>query len=100
MNRTSLDHGIKPTPAEGSCVLSAKAQIGEGPVWSVAEQRLYWADIVGKELNIFNPADGSNQKFDLPELVTSISPRSGGDGGLILTLRSSFAFFDTKTGKL
>jgi sugar lactone lactonase YvrE len=98
MNRTSLDHGIKPTPTEVSCVLSAKAQIGEGPVWSVAEQRLYWADITGKQLNIFNPADGSNQSFDLPELVTSISPRQS--GGLILTLRSSFAFFDPKTGKL
>src|SRR5436190_11481544 len=96
MNRTSLDHGVKPTPAEVSCVLSAKAQIGEGPVWSVAEQRLYWADIVGKQLNIFNPADGSNQVFDLPELVTSISPRKS--GGLILTLRSSFAFFDPKFG--
>jgi L-arabinonolactonase len=99
MNRTSLDHGIKPTRVEVSCVLSAKADIGEGPVWSVAEQRLYWADITGKQLHIFNPADGSNQTFDLPELVTSISPRQNGEG-LILTLRSSFAFFDPKTKKL
>jgi sugar lactone lactonase YvrE len=99
MNRTSLDHGIKPTPVEVSCVLPGKAQIGEGPVWSVAEQRLYWADIVGKELNIFNPADGSNRKFDLPELVTSVSPRKNGQG-VVLTLRSSFAFFDPETGKL
>jgi sugar lactone lactonase YvrE len=98
MNRTGLDHGIKPTRAEVSCVLPGKALIGEGPTWSVAEQRLYWADIVGKQLNIFNPADGSNQVFDLPELVTSIAPRA--KGGLILTLRSSFAFFDPKTGKL
>ena len=52
MNRTSLDHGIKPTRAEITCVLSAKAQIGEGPVWSVAEQRLYWADITGKQLDV------------------------------------------------
>jgi sugar lactone lactonase YvrE len=100
MNRTSLDHGVKPTRAEITCVLSAKAQIGEGPVWSVAEQRLYWADIVGKQLNIFDPATGSNQVFDLPELVTSISPRAQKGAGLILTLRSSFAFFDPKTKKL
>ena len=98
MNRTSLDHGVKPTRADVTRVLSAKAQIGEGPVWSVAEQRLYWADITGKQLNIFDPADGSNQIFDLPELVTSIAPRA--KGGLVLTLRSSFAFFDPKTGKL
>ena len=100
MNRTSLDHGVKPTRSDVSCVLSAKALIGEGPVWSVADQRLYWADIVGKQLNVFNPADGSNQSFDLPELVTSIAPRAREGAGLILTLRSSFAFFDPRTGKL
>jgi sugar lactone lactonase YvrE len=98
MNRTSLDHGIKPTPADVTCVLSAKAQIGEGPVWSVAEQLLYWADIVGKQLNAFDPVTGINQVTELPELVTSIAPRA--KGGLILTLRSSFAFFDPKTKKL
>jgi sugar lactone lactonase YvrE len=98
MNRTSLDHGVKPTPADVTCVLSAKAQIGEGPVWSVAEQRLYWADITGKQLNIFDPAKGSNQMFELPELVTSIAPRA--KGGLVLTLRSSFAFFDPSTRAL
>jgi sugar lactone lactonase YvrE len=32
--------------------------------------------------------------------VTSIAPRGRKDAGLILTLRSSFAFFDPKTGKL
>jgi sugar lactone lactonase YvrE len=104
MNRTSLKHEIKPTPADVTCVLQAKALIGEGPVWSVETQRLYWADIVGKQLNIFNPTDGSNQTFTLPELVTSVSPRQGqgqgGAGGLILTLRNSFAFFEPATGKL
>ena len=100
MNRTSLDHAVKPTRTEVTCVLPAKAQVGEGPVWSVAEQRLYWADISGKRLNIFDPATGANQTFDLPELVTSIAPRAQKDAGLILTLRSSFAFFDPKTGKL
>jgi sugar lactone lactonase YvrE len=100
MNRTSLDHGVKPARAEVTCALSSKARIGEGPVWSVAEQRLYWADIAGKQLNIFDPATGSNEVFDLPELVTSISPRARKDAGLLLTLRSSFAFFDPRTGKL
>ncbi len=98
MHRTGLDHGVKPTRADVTCVLSAKALIGEGTVWSVAAPRLYWADIVGKPLHIFHKADGSNQRFDLPELVTSISRRARKEGGLVLTLRSSFAFFDPKPG--
>jgi sugar lactone lactonase YvrE len=98
MNRTSLAHEIKPTVVPVECVLSAQAQIGEGPLWSAREQRLYWVDIVGQQLNIFNPADGSNRVFPMPELITSVSTRQ--DGGLILTLRSSIAFFDPASGKL
>lgn len=32
-------------------------------MWSVAEQRRCWADITGKQLNVFDPADGSNRVF-------------------------------------
>src|SRR5271166_6329536 len=98
MNRTGLTHEIKPTPTEVECVFKTKAIIGEGPVWSAKERRLYWVDIPEKRAHVFNPADGSNQTFELPDLVTSATPRKG--GGLILTLRKSVAFFDPRTGKL
>jgi sugar lactone lactonase YvrE len=98
MNRTHLKHEIKPTVADVECVFSTKATIGEGPMWSVKEQRLYWVDIPEKKAHIFNPADGSNQTFELPDLVTCAVPRSS--GGLALTLRKSVAFFDPTTGKV
>lgn len=98
MNRTSLKHEITPTQVKVDCVLKAQASIGEGPLWSVAEQKLYWTDIPAKKLHIFDPAEGSNQTFDMPDMVTSIATRS--KGGLALTMRKSFAFFDPKTGKL
>jgi sugar lactone lactonase YvrE len=98
MNRTNRPHEIKPTPTDIERVLKAEALIGEGPLWSVERRRLYWADIVGKKVHIFNPADGSNETYDLPELVTSISTRR--TGSLLLTLRNTFAFFDPATKKL
>jgi sugar lactone lactonase YvrE len=98
MNRTNLPHEIKPTPTEIKKVLTAKMQIGEGPVWDARAQRLLWVDIVGQELNVFNPADGSNQTHKFPDIVTSASPRK--NGGVLLTLRRSFATFDPATGKL
>jgi sugar lactone lactonase YvrE len=98
MNRTGLKHEVTPTPTDVIKVLSYQAQIGEGPVWDARSQRLYWVDIVGQELNVFNPADGSNKTHKFPDIVTSASPRAS--GGVLLTLRRSFAFFDYTTGKL
>jgi sugar lactone lactonase YvrE len=98
MNRTHLKHEIKPTVTDVECVLRTKATIGEGPMWSVKEQRLYWVDIPEKKAHIFNPGDGTNQAFELPDLVTCAVPRSS--GGLALTLRKSVAFFDPITAKV
>ena len=98
MNRTSLPHGITPTPVEVTCVFSAQSQIGEGPWWSAAEQRLYWVDILGKQVHVFDPKGATNETHILPEIVTSVAPRR--KGGLILTLRNHIAFFDPKLGTL
>lgn len=78
--------------------LSAKAQIGEGPVWDVRRQRLYWVDIVGQELHVFNPANGTDTTHAFPDIVTSVSPRAA--GGLLLTLRRSVVVFDDTTGAM
>ena len=98
MNRTGRQHAKKPTHVDVECVFSTKSTIGEGPVWSVKEERLYWVDIPEKKVHAFNPADGSNRTWELPEMVTSVSPRKR--GGLILTLRKQVAFFDPANGKL
>ncbi len=98
MNRTNVQHEIKPTPTEVTKVLSAKMQIGEGPVWDATNQRLLWVDIVGQELNVFDPADGSNKTYKFPDIVSSATPRQG--GGVLVTLRRTVAFFDLATEKL
>src|SRR3954471_7781707 len=97
MNRTGRQHEIPPTPTEVEVVVRAKAQIGEGPVWDARRQRLYWVDIVGQQLHVFSPSDGTNATFDCPDIVTSVSPRAA--GGVLLTLRRSFALFDENTGR-
>jgi sugar lactone lactonase YvrE len=97
MNRTGRSHELQPTPTDVSVVLRASAQIGEGPVWDARTQRLYWVDIVGQELHVFNPADGTDKAHSCPEIVTSVSPRAG--GGVLVTLRRSFALFDAATGR-
>ena len=38
-----------------------KCKIGEGPVWDVAEQALYYIDILGNAVFRWDPASGSHE---------------------------------------
>jgi sugar lactone lactonase YvrE len=80
------------------CALRWEAVVGESPLWDPRERRLYWVDIQGKRVHRFDPASGVNETFDLPEIVTCLCFRER--GGLLLTLRKNFAFFDPDMGKL
>lgn len=84
--------------SEIECILQWEATVGESPVWHPAEQRLYWIDIQGKKIHRFDPATKLNETFPLPEIVTCIALRAR--GGLVLTLKKDFAFFDPATGQL
>ncbi|MEO6829254.1 MAG: SMP-30/gluconolactonase/LRE family protein [Acidobacteriaceae bacterium] len=80
------------------CVLPYAAIVGESPVWHPGQQRLYWIDIQGKQIHRFDPASRENESFPLPEIVTCIQLRSS--GGLVLTLKKNFAFFDPESQHL
>ena len=47
------------------CVLDVKANLGEGPIWSIVDQNLYWVDINKCQLNKFNPINGENKIIDV-----------------------------------
>jgi len=80
------------------CVLKWDAIVGESPLWHPQERLLYWVDIQGKKVHRFDPKSARNETFHLPDLVTCLAFRK--NGGLLLTLRKHFAFFDPGSGKL
>jgi len=86
------------TTKDAVCVLDARAQTGESPVWVPEEQALYWTDIPGKTLNRFDPATGANRVWPMPEEVGSFALRER--GGLIAALRSGFALIDLERGQI
>ena len=80
------------------CVWNAHAKLGEGPVWSVKEQALYWVDILNRRLHrLDRHLDQHTWQFD--EEISSAAERAEGPG-LIVTLRHGFAFFDPATAKM
>ncbi|CAN1558951.1 COG3386 Gluconolactonase [Rhabdaerophilaceae bacterium] len=80
------------------CVLPWSASLGEGPFWSVAEQRLYWVDILAPAVHRFDPASGINETCPLPRLVSAVIGRRG--GGLIVTTTDGVEELDFATGQL
>jgi sugar lactone lactonase YvrE len=78
------------------CVLDAKAELGECPVWAADEQALYWVDIRAPSMNRFDPATGENHAWKLPSTIGSFGLRTG--GGAILALRDGFYQFDFDAG--
>ncbi len=69
-----------------TCVLDARASLGESPVWSAREGVLYWVDINGPSLNRFDPGSGRNTVVPMPESIGCIAPRE--ISGFIVALRS------------
>ena len=47
-------------------------RVGESPVWSVAEQALYWVDIDGQKIRCWTPATDTVQSWTVPERVGCI----------------------------
>jgi L-arabinonolactonase len=79
-------------------ILECRNRLGEGPVWSAAEQALFWVDIVASAIHRFEPASGEHRTWPVPEHVGSIALRER--GGLVLALKSGFATFDPATGQV
>jgi sugar lactone lactonase YvrE len=72
-------------------------ELGEGPVWVAAEQRLYWFDIQRRRLNWLEHASGAWGRFELPVRASVAAPLAG--GGLILVTEAGLAEFDTAAGR-
>jgi sugar lactone lactonase YvrE len=60
---------------------SVRNQVGESPLWSVAEQAPHWVDIEGRRLHRFDWAAQAEQSWDMSERLACIALHAG--GGLI-----------------
>lgn len=74
-------------------LLDVRADLGEGPAWEPHTGNLYWVDIHAGYLHLFHPFDGTDLRMDLGEFIGCAAPRRS--GGLVLGLRSGFAFIDS-----
>ena len=83
-------------PTETACVTDVRLEIGEGPVWSVAERCLYFVDIAQRKLLRVDPQSGDLATRGLESLAAAVAPCAG--GGLLLAGTNGFSIFDFQTG--
>jgi sugar lactone lactonase YvrE len=86
------------TTAEVTCVLDARAELGECPVWSVEEQALYWVDIRAPALHRLDPDTGATRSWPMPSRIGSFGLR--GSGGAVVALEDGFHLLDLESGRL
>lgn len=70
--------------------------VGEGPVWDVPTQRLYWIDILEKQVHCLDPATGATQRWSVPQIIGSMA--IGRDGNAIVALANGVHRLDLATG--
>jgi sugar lactone lactonase YvrE len=78
-------------------VTGVLAGLGEGAIWDVRVNRLYWVDIPGMRLFELDPESGRVRDWDVGQLIGTVVPRTR--GGLILAMQDGITGFDPDTGR-
>jgi L-arabinonolactonase len=77
-------------------LIDAHAELGEGPLWDVAEQRLFWIDSLGAKVHSCDAGGDAPRSWDVPEHIGSLALRQ--TGGAIVSLRDGFYALDFVSG--
>src|SRR6185503_21319844 len=86
------------TPATSvDLVLNAQAELGEGPLWDAARQRLVFLDIMRGHVHLFDPESGHDRVVEVGQPVGCIVPAERGD--YIVAARDGFFRLDPETGR-
>lgn len=78
-------------------IVDCKTSLGEGPVWDVQDQKIYWIDSLGNKVFCANQDGSGVQVWDVPSKIGSLAIRN--DGGASLSLQNGFYAFNFETGK-
>jgi len=65
--------------------------LGETPVWSPVDSRLWWVDIRAREVLSFRPSEATVDRFGMPDLACGVALRGGGGGLLVALDRALYA---------
>ncbi len=71
--------------------------LGECPVWSAREKRLYWMDLIEPALYACSLDSREVRRWPMPEYLGGLALR--GTGGLVIGMQHGIVAFDPETGR-
>ncbi|HXC57825.1 MAG TPA: SMP-30/gluconolactonase/LRE family protein [Steroidobacteraceae bacterium] len=74
-----------------------QCSVGEGPVWDVPSQRLYWIDILAKAVFRLDPVTGATHQWSVPKIIGSMA--IGRDGNAIVALADGVYRLEFNSGE-
>jgi xylono-1,5-lactonase len=84
-------HSIRPHN-----VCAVGAQLGEGPIWVMRDQALWFVDIIGENLHRYRPDNGRLDVWKAPAKISFALPVRG--GGFVAGLKTGLHRFSPASG--
>ena len=78
-------------------LIDAKTTLGEGPLWDVEQERLYFIDSFDGRVFRTTVHGGEVRAWDVPAKIGSMALRKDGDGAVV-SLQTGFHVLDFKSG--
>ena len=74
-----------------------EANLGEGAIWNYKTHELYWIDIEGRQLNIYNPKSKINKVLNTESRIGTVVPLTENEA--LIALENGVHKIDIQTGK-
>lgn len=93
-----MEQASEPSAQQPKLILDAKAQLGEGALWHEGAQRLYWVDIEGKKLHLYDPATHQDREIPVGERIGTVVPTQ--EGNALVALQNGIHLLNLDSEKL
>jgi len=93
-HKTSKTLDLKPSNL-AELEYEIKAKLGEGALWNHKTNELYWIDIEGKTLFIYNPKTKENKSYKMPSRIGTVVPYT--ENEVIVALEDGIYNFNLKS---
>lgn len=92
-----LDQPKKLTDLNAELAFRTESLLGEGAFWNYRNNSLYWVDIEGRKLHIFDPEKKSDRFLATESRVGTVVPQT--DSTAVIALENGIYIINTNTGE-